>query len=292
MEKRVAQDTKPIAQVIQELEDLKKILVGIGPTGTKHDPVQDVVLTQEELDAVLYKAKWEKYERERALMIGEINRRNLELFSSQWDAKLMWEFVNYNASNIKFTNGRSFVIDKDNQKVIWALCLFFTNDKRFVEYGKSQFGDENWSLDKGIFLRGDSGRGKSEIMKLFSRNPKMCYDFLPTHVIRKVAEDIGDAVISKFSLWREEPAGNWKVFFQRRIGFCWDDFGSEARLYGSSIMRRMIEYAYNLKSYPWWIRHMTSMLEYDEVEEQDGYHVRSRMREMFNDLILEGPDRR
>jgi len=57
-------------------------------------------------------------------------------------------------------------------------------------------------------------------------------------------------------------------------------------------MQKLIEAAYALKKFPWYLRHLTSMLTADELEKKYGVHVKSRMREMYNDIFLDGPDRR
>ncbi len=49
---------------------------------------------------------------------------------------------------------------------------------------------------------------------------------------------------------------------------------------------------YDIGVMPFWYTHVTTNLSGDQIEENYGTRVRSRMREMFNMIILPGEDRR
>jgi len=191
------------------------------------DPVAQIQLTPEELQSIIYQAKLQKWQEQKAAMAGKIREQNMAIFSQPWTAERYRELIEWKASVYHFKDGSSFTIDEDNEKVIEALCLYFTNDPRFAPYGKKHFNCDNWSLEKAILLRGESGRGKTSLMELFAGNPKMSFEMVPAQVIRNRVKDIGDRVIHAYLLGRSEPAGNYQCFYQTRIALCIDDFGIE-----------------------------------------------------------------
>jgi hypothetical protein len=75
--------------------------------------------------------------------------------------------------------GRPFVVDDDNRHIVRLLCLYFAEDKRFeTEYGGS--------LEKGLLLRGGVGCGKTTLLTIFSRNPRLLFVITPC---RKLVAD-------------------------------------------------------------------------------------------------------
>jgi len=69
----------------------------------------------------------------------------------------------------------NFIVNKSNQKVLRLLLLYFTGSPHFEEIYKEQTGKDG-SLNKGIFLVGNVGTGKSLIFQIFDHYTK--------HVIR------------------------------------------------------------------------------------------------------------
>ena len=86
------------------------------------------------------------------------------------------------------------------------------------------------------------------------------------------------------------------TFYQNQVGACFDDLGTErqGKHYGdaANVMEQIILNRYDNTNAPWYYTHITTNLTADEIENYYGTRVRSRMREMFNLITLEGEDRR
>lgn len=194
-----------------------------------------------------------------------------------------------------------FEIDEDNKGVLNLLCLYFSGNPEFESYGfKDKDGNmiQQYSLKKGICLHSEErGTGKSVIMTLFSINRRSCFAMITTAKISHFFEADGDKIISRFNVpWACERSPQY--FFQSPVGICFDDFGDEEIKvhYGNreNVMNRIITSIYNdhpgKEVFP--LFHMTTNLTGDRIEEKYDRRVRSRMREMFNWIVLPGKDRR
>lgn len=194
-----------------------------------------------------------------------------------------------------------FEIDDDNRHVLNLLCLYFSGNSEFEQYGfKDQEGKivQQYSLKKGICLRSEErGTGKSILMEMFSINRRNCFVMITTAKISRFFEADGDKIINRFNVpWACEKGPQY--FYQSPIGVCFDDFGDEETKvhYGNreNVMNRIITSIYNdnpgkdVFAY----FHMTTNLTGDQIEAKYDKRVRSRMREMFNWIELPGKDRR
>jgi DNA replication protein DnaC len=100
-----------------------------------------------------------------------------------------------------------------------------------------------------------------------------------------------------YSTWRNQPLGDYRTFNQKRAGYCFDDLGTEETKshFGNKInvMAEIILNRYDNKTAMGWeFTHVTTNLSADEIEQYYGSRVRSRFREMFNAITLNGNDRR
>lgn len=171
-----------------------------------------------------------------------------------------------------------FKIDKNNKSLIEFLCLYFSKDKlmseRFPKY----------SIHKGLFIVGNCGTGKTQMMKIFKEVVK----YLPTQAFFMTSTN---QVVRDFD---SSGSDSLTPYIDRK--YCFDDFGSEnqAKHYGKSeeVFKTILEDRYNkfidngLKTY------ITSNLNLLQVKQRYGDRVNSRLFEMFNIIVLEGNDRR
>lgn len=194
------------------------------------------------------------------------------------------------------TQGQRFVVDDDNSKVVRLLCLYFSNDKRFEEDGRS--------LSKGICLMGPVGVGKTYLMNFFRSNPLQSY-VMPscTKIENKwvndsskepyLINDIGiiDHYSSQLKATIDEP------FLHLQMGICFEDLGTREnpnqKRYGEekNVMMEIILNRYAAKI-PFNQTHFTTNLDVAGIEHKYGTRVRDRMKEMCNLIILEGKSRR
>lgn len=244
----------------------------------------EIELTLEEITDALVEAKSKKavrlqYEKN----LAEKQEKSRQLFKV-WDSN---ELIEYCHNFYKKRFGLPFLIDQYNEQLLNQLALYFTNNKEFEKAG--------YSLTKGILIMGNVGSGKTELMKFFQKNKKCCFTI-------KSANDIS----SDFSLYKneiddvystpiEKPINDPDVFFQREIGYCFDDLGTEEvkNDYGNkkNVMSDVLMAIYSKKNFSKF--HITTnLMSKEEIEAKYGTRVNSRLREMFNVFALEGPDRR
>jgi hypothetical protein len=166
-----------------------------------------------------------------------------------------------------------YVLDNEFKSVLNTLFLYFWNDEEFETLGHG-------SLKKGIFLVGNTGVGKTSIMRLFSMNPIQFMEIEPVN-----------NVTDFYETWGIEEL---KTKYQSNC-CCFDDFGSEStNVYhkGNSInvMERVILWRYDTRNFNQ--THFTSNLDGSQLESIYGTRIRSRLKEMVNFIELSGTDRR
>lgn len=221
----------------------------------------------------------------------------IKLAMAPWTTKELEEHVLFRSKALPFR----FKIDKDNEYVFNLLSLYFSNNPEFEKNGfKDDKGQivQQYSLKKGICLHSqERGTGKTVLMELFGQNKKGCFVTISTAKISSFFEADGDPVIARFSVpWKCER--DPKYFYQSPVGICFDDLGDEEikNHYGNreNVMNRILTRIYSENTdkavFPFF--HATTNLTGPELEEKYDRRVRSRMREMFNWIVLPGKDRR
>ncbi len=183
----------------------------------------------------------------------------------------------------------NFCIDIDNKNQIQQLIYYFMNDKQF-----------NGNLSKGIMLHGNIGTGKSILMRIFSeKTPGLNFTLTKNFLYYSSLDMYGDFVkysyssIEFFSKYRkaEDSLLEWKN------SILIDELGIEpstAKNYGNSInvLEMIITKRYYNFQMNGQITHFTTNLTPDEIEQNYGERIRSRISEMCNPIILTGKDRR
>lgn len=250
----------------------------------KQPDVCDVELTEEETAEAIHQAKVKKLiileNKHKEKIREEFNRQLSQPFSP----KELSEYVLGIAGNL--VNG--FVVSDEMRPVLNALCFYFT--------GSSKFEDLNpdWKLSKGLFLWGNIGVGKTTLMHIFSRNKRQCFQVISCRKFSSEYAKHGDDVIDPYRniLYSIPGSDN---FLQKQTGVCFDDLGTErdAMNYGNrkNIMEEILLDRYDNKV-PYYQTHITTNLSADDIEQRYGTRVRSRMREMFNMIELNGIDLR
>jgi hypothetical protein len=169
-----------------------------------------------------------------------------------------------------------FLVDDTNQDVVWRLCFYFTNDKRF-----------NGDLNKGLLLFGGVGIGKTTLMDFFKRNPRASYKVISCRDIESDFSSEGEKSVRLCSRNIVIPENE---FLQKEIGFCFDDLGTEAnaKFYGKekNVMAEILLNRYD-NYLPYTCTHVTTNLSQNEVKEQYGIRVYDRMKEMFNIITFD-----
>lgn len=245
----------------------------------------EVELTEEEKEEALREALKKKTEKEAVIREQEERKLIEQEIRRPWSAKEMFHFLNVRCQELDV----KFQVDETNHDVIKALCKYFTNDPGFEKM------DPNWKLNKGILLYGNVGTGKTTIMNLFNRNKKACYSVISCRLIADKFASMGSEVLHTYANPLNVPYST-RTFFQTRIGVCFDDLGTErlGKKYGetANVMEQILLNRYDRLEKEWHMVHITTNLSADEIEQYYGTRVKSRMREMFNIITLNGEDRR
>jgi DNA replication protein DnaC len=213
------------------------------------------------------KAKEDKIERER------IERERIE---KECDYRYMFRVLRANSLRME---GRELICNDDNQHYIKAMCFFLSNDPRF----ETEMG---YSLNKGIMVRGNTGCGKTYVIKCLSYNERSPINM---HSMIKINECIRES-------------GEYMINFGKKIYI--DDVGAGSdetngklnafiNFYGTKInwFRDFIE-SVNYKQTVFNNLIISTNCSFAEIEQLYGFRVRSRMAQMFNIIDLGGVDLR
>lgn len=162
--------------------------------------------------------------------------------------------------------GRDFTLQEKDREMLLKLSNYFIRDLENCE-------KDGIDPDKGILLTGPVGSGKTCLMKLMRHIAPhhRQYEVIPARNIAFSFNHLGFKTI--------EDYGNGMFY-------CFDDLGVEpmGRYYGKdcNVMGEILISRHELFQRHKVRTHATTNLNSDELEEQYGSRVRSRMRQMFN----------
>lgn len=253
----------------------------------------EIELTPDEHDQAILSAKIKKKSQldEAARKLADDARRNAYK-NLVWDHKQIESYMQWRAQK-EF--GGQFVLDKSNISVYELLLCYFTKDPVFFELAKD-LKVEAPSLDKGIMLAGNTGTGKSWMMRLFSQNSLQCYVLANAKHISNRYEEAGQHAIDVHTSLIMNAAQDAKAFYQSHRGLCIDDMGAEPEVTvhmgnRKQVIGDIVELRYD-KKITGVLLHLTSNLTGEEIAARYGPRVLSRLCEIVNFIELPGPDRR
>ena len=195
--------------------------------------------------------------------------------------------------------GRTFIPDfkftSTDIEMYTILINYFLGDK---EFEKMYSG---FNLKKGLLLRGDIGVGKSLMIKIFRsfmREYQINNGFkmlLVTDVVNEYQESGHKVIINNGP--RSYKKGGLNNNEEIPLTICYDDLGTEntnAKYYGSTsnVMTDILLKRYDLFISFGMKTHIITNFDGYEIELNYGRRIRSRMREMMNDIVYSGFDRR
>jgi hypothetical protein len=256
------------------------------------DSFKHIDLTDDELNAAIIEAKRKK---ESILKEREMQQRAEEnrkmLTSRHWSFDQTQKYMLYRAE--KLFNGR-FKLDEHNEPVFNLLCHYFSYEKEFVSLSGAM-GVNNPSLDKGVLLGGNFGRGKTWLMSLFCKNNRQVYHVEQAKEVAKSFHIGGEEAIQKHYHKIKNAFNDPTVLFQEYSGLCMEDIGAEdiKNNYGNktNVIGDILEARYVNGCMGAWF-HGTTNLTAAQFDQFYGGRVSSRMRENVNFIELGGPDRR
>lgn len=249
-------------------------------------------LTEDEMDEAILGAKRKKEGLMEEAKVRETEAANRKLLSgTQWIFKQTESFMEYRASHIF---DKPFKLDKYNSAIHKLLCLYFSNDNQFVSLAESM-GINHPSLDKGIFLGGAVGVGKTMMMRLFSKNQRQVFAIKTSKSIADAFQLEGEFSLQQLIVCPTLPSNDASNFYHSKMGLCIDDIGTEEFKvhYGNrkNVIGDLLELRYTNGNYgP--LLHLTTNLSDNQIKEFYGDRVASRIRETMNLIQLKGEDRR
>ena len=143
--------------------------------------------------------------------------------------KLFWQRCLHICSN----TGKEFIVDSENIYFLKKICEYFSGDKNFLVDNKLV---SNPSLDKGLFIYGSYGFGKSVSMLSMS---KVLAGFKNGFAYKSTIEIVNDFE-RKVSM--KKPA----ELNYAKGNYCFDDLGHEKRHFGNELFSDILFQRYDL----------------------------------------------
>jgi DNA replication protein DnaC len=210
---------------------------------------------------------WQAEQREKE---KQVEKEKLEKLKEFYTAKTMYRQMQVTSQHLY---EKKLLVTDGNIALIKALCFFLSNDVRF----ETELG---FSFKKGLLIRGTAGLGKTHLVKCVAGNelnPILVLSMIEiTDEIKAEGEyDInlnGNKLIYLDDVGTEEPTVNHfgtKIFFFKNF--------IESYYLRNKIYNRLL---------------ISTNNSFSEIEAKYGFRVRSRMKDMFNIVEVEGQDMR
>lgn len=258
---------------------------------------EDVELTDEETKTAIDQAKEKKMavlEDQRKKRLSELKLADLR---RPWGPGELYDYARGRASQmLRIETGDPTAVFEPavfQRDAIAALVFYFTNNPEFENLVTSVYNTNGlkFSLNKGIWLWGNPGVGKTLIMQMFNRNRRMCYEVVQCPKIVFGYVKYGDEHISNYGRIQKE-FDSALSFYQSEKGICYNDLGIEttpAKHYGTpiNVMETIFMDTYENKV-PWWQRHVTTNLTIDQLKEMYGVRFVDRVKQCFNIIDING----
>lgn len=256
------------------------------------ETLNDIELTEDEaIEATILAKQKKKKAIEEANRQATIEENRRKLTQTQWDFVQTKNFMLYRAQQL--FEGK-FLLDNNNSVVFDMLCYYFSNDEKFVTYAQ-EMNVFYPSLNKGLFLVGNFGVGKTWLMKLFAKNQRQVFFLRSAKELANFYEKEGEENFYQFLEPFKNPTNDSSLFYHKESGLCIDDLGTEDLKvhYGNrkNVIGDLLETRYS-KGNMGLMLHATSNLTIDNLEQFYGGRVLSRLKEQVNLIELKGTDRR
>jgi len=170
-----------------------------------------------------------------------------------------------------FQNYGRFDFDESNKQYIKTICYFMSSDPRF----ETELG---YSFSKGLWVQGTAGLGKTKVLEAVADNPLFKIRIASMIEIADAVREYGEVRFDPTQMLLIDDAGSEQpevMHYGTRINW-FKDF-IEGYYLQNKIFTRLI---------------VTTNCSGEDIQQRYGYRVRSRVREMFNQVTLTGTDRR
>lgn len=192
-------------------------------------------------------------------------------------------------------NEKVFEIDSENESLINALLFYFSGHKDFedLKWGKGEVLRSEPNLNKGIYLAGNVGSGKSLIMDLFRRSIRRDkFRIVSCDKITDMVRKNGVSAMDPFKRAWNKSGNPKKEFRGIRNHYLFDELAGEdkPKIYGDHIdpMYEIISRRDRLYTESGIITHFTTNKSIDEISDIYDQRIKSRICGMCNIMILGG----
>lgn len=233
-------------------------------------PLEEITVDEK---AVLERANNIKYgdflRAERRRRELEEKQKQYQILKSEWTAERMFKHIREESF---INHGRNFdYVEGENKHGVKALCYFIAQDPRF----ETEMG---YSLDKGIYLRGTYGVGKTHLIRCLSTN--LLHPILMTSIqnIKKIVQKHGtfDLTLDRFTYIDDLGTEKLPMMFYKAEINWFKDFIEDAYFEGKALNRLIFTSNLNIKG----------------LMEKYGERVVDRLAEKFNTIEISGQSKR
>lgn len=188
-----------------------------------------------------------------------------------------------------------FEVDDRNREIINDLFFYFHK----LEGGRLH-------PEKGLWLEGDVGTGKSTLLNIFSHHLRRYWNGAGFKIYNcaTIANEYAFREESKNSMYDNNPDVLDRYTYNRlgykpftRVHMCFDELGREpipAIHFGQklNVMEHILHIRYTFWQSEKLLTYVTTNLDADKVETMYGDYIRDRRAEMFNIVPMTGSSRR
>jgi len=219
-----------------------------------------------------YNKNYDIWQQERRDKERQEELRKQQELKDLWTANRVYGLMRWTSENVYH---KQLVFNDNNRKLISALCFLVSSDIRY----ETELG---YSFKKGLLIRGVSGLGKTFCVKCIEKN-----EIKPIKVVSMI--EISNEL---------KQEGEYQINQGKNKMIYLDDVGTEEATinhYGTKInwFKDFIETVYLRgveRGFGGLI--ISTNNSFAEIESKYGFRVRSRCKDMFNILDIQGEDMR
>ena len=219
---------------------------------------------------------------------GFLNRPEKQIEARAQKKEIAKLFL-YFSSNF-YGSGEHYVVDDENRKYVLELLSYFSKSEKFGSQGVVK---NKASLDKGLFIFGPCGLGKSDLFEIFRR---MGF-YLAKHGCMQMyfkgytAKDIVANKMEFTKKLNERDPSILKIKIETGNVYL-DDVGTEPKFFSQELIGGILQQRYIKEKEKPYRTFITSNSSITELSKRYGMQVEDRFREMFNIIKWEGSSRR